>query len=130
MKLINWGNLGKRVAGTFSGFNYYKWGAVAALLLAWTTAVHMRATNKCETAQLEKEKAAVVQEAADAFKHVRSRVSVIQTQEQKAAEIRYITREIKGNLDEAINQKPDLPSCDLSSNELRYWQELAKTTER
>lgn len=128
--MINWKILGSKAAATFSGFNYYKWGAIAALLLAWTVAVHMNAKSDCEKAQLEKEKAAVVQEADDAFRFVSTRVSIIQTQEQKAAEIRYVVTKAKDKLDEAINQKPDMPSCDLSEEELKYWQQLAEQTQR
>lgn len=111
-----------------TGLNWYKWGAVLALLLAWTTAVHMRATNECEQRHLKDQKEQAEKKSAEIVEHVQERIPVVQERDSEAAKLRAQLADIKEDLDDAINARGPDPSCDLTDAELDGFRQLSEKT--
>lgn len=107
-----------------SGANWYKWGAIAAVLVALLAlsygAGRYQAGLACEQEKTEKAEERVVA----ITRYVTERVTEVQEKEVKSrkelAEIARLQRELKN----AQDQRKDLPECALSDDEFDRTNEL------
>lgn len=127
---LNYGLIAKKAGGWFSGFNWYKWGAILAILLAWTTAVHMRATNNAQL-DCQKQKTELadkkLKDQAD-FTNAQSEITVIK--ERNSVEIREVVVDARGKLNDEVAKKPDVAGCALTDGEFVQFNRLAEKTRR
>lgn len=122
--------LGKASASinAIHGVFWYKVALVVVLFTGYTTLIYTKGVHnaelKCEqqkTEQAEKEVQQIVHE-------VKERVPVVQRVEVESAKQKAEIANLKAKLDEALKQRPENPSCDLSDDELAGVQGLANKT--
>lgn len=101
------------LAGKASGLNWYKWGAIALVLVAIFFAGRVTATLECQEEKTE----AAEERVVAITRYVTERVTEVQTKEVKSRkELEEIAR-LKEKVDEAQKKRPDLPECALSDAE-------------
>lgn len=107
-----------------AGINWYL-VALGLLLLAgsWAHGYH-RASLNCEQDKTKE----VETKYVEVVKEVEKRVPVVQIREVESTKQKAEIARLKGELDEAINKRPENPSCDLSDAERRGVDELLKKT--
>lgn len=115
--------------GFFTGSNWYKWGAIAVVILAIAGGSYQYGKHKCEMAHQEQKTEQAEEKTRIIVQHVKERVPVIQKDEAEAAKLKAELSNLRDLYEKAINSRPDLPQCALSSDELRYFQEAAKRTQ-
>lgn len=121
---LDWTSL----VGKAAGVNWYKWGAIVVLAVAYSGGLvgygHHKATVHCE-----QEKTKVAEEKTRTIiKEVQVRVPVVQVREVESAKQKQEIARLKEKLDEAIAKKPANPACDLSGNERDGFNDLFKKT--
>lgn len=122
--------LGKNAVGFASGFNWYKYGAIAVVLAALMGGSYYKGKKDCEVNTAEKETAAAVERTRTIVRNVERRIPVVQTREVESARQKQEIKTLKEKLDDALIARPESPSCDLSDAEFRSVQDLAAKTRR
>lgn len=111
-----------------TGLNWWRLGIYALVIAGYTGAVggyaYHKASLKCEQAKTKQAEVRYV----EVVKEVEKRVPVVQIREVESAKQKAEINRLKGELDEAINNRPKNPSCDLSDAERRGVDELLKKT--
>lgn len=131
MKMPNLGGLLDKAGSSINaipGVFWYKVALVVLLFTGYTTLIYTKGVHnaelKCEqqkTEQAEQKVKTVVHE-------VRVRVPVVQRVEVESAKQKAEIANLKVKLDEALKNRPENPSCDLSDAELDGVQGLANKT--
>jgi hypothetical protein len=116
--------------GWASGLNFYKLGLYVVLFLAYTGGIYGWATYNCKLDQAHEETKKVETKLVEVVKEVEVRVPVVQYREVASAKQKAEIERLKRKLDEAINNRPDNPTCDLSDAEFNSLQELANKTRK
>lgn len=116
------------LAGWASGFNWYKYGAIAAviaaaLVLSYCSGKH-NAQMDCEAEKTQ----VVIEKLRTVTKEVEVRVPVVQVREVESAKQRAEVKRLKEALDVAIANRPENPSCALSDSELDGFRKLSEKT--
>lgn len=124
--MINLGGLAAKAAG----LNWYKYGAYAAVIVAWTVAVHMRATNSVEMKY-------ATQRAVDAeakieyiVTEIKNRMPTVQLREVESAKDKAEIAHLRGVLYEAILRRTPNVACDLSDAELAAFNSMSAKTRK
>jgi hypothetical protein len=115
-------------AGKAAGVNWYKWGAILVLAVAYSGGLvaygYDKASDRCE-----QEKTKVAEEKTRTIvKEITVRVPVVQIREVESAKQRQEIARLKEKLDEAIAKKPENPACALTSDERDGFNDLFKKT--
>jgi len=117
-------------AAKAAGFNWYKWGLIAALVVSYSGGLlalgYHKASVHCEQEKTElanKKTKTVVRE-------VIKRVPEVQRIEVKSAQELAEIRRLKKELKDAVQDRPENPSCDLSDAEFNGFRELSAKTRR
>lgn len=121
-------SLQSNVAGWASGVNWYILAAKVVIVALLATGIYLKGKHDCELSYAHKETAAAQQQTKTIIKEVQVRVPVIQTIEKKTTEKNTAIKASGDKLDEA-NKSPTAGSCNLSPEQLRQFQELAKATQ-
>jgi hypothetical protein len=121
-------SLQSNVTGWATGVNWYLLAAKAAVILALIGGAYMEGKHRCELANSHKETAAAQTKYVNVVHEVQVRVPVIQEVEKKTTEKNQAVKISGDKLDEA-NKSPTAGSCNLSADQLRQFQELAKATQ-
>lgn len=119
-----------KLRGWATGFNWYKYGAILAVL---STALVLSYCSGKHNAEMEcqAEKTKVVEEKVRTIvKEVEVRVPVVQIREVESAKLKAENKRLKEKLDDAIANRPENPNCDLSDAELSGFRELSAQTRR
>ena len=121
-------SLQSKALGYFSGVNWYLLAAKAAVVAAALTLAFISGQHRCELkhANEETKKAQIIYR--DVVHEVQVRVPEIQYIEKETTGKNQVVKVIGDKLDEA-NKSPTAGSCNLSPDQLRYFQELAKATQ-
>lgn len=121
-------SLQSKALGYFSGINWYKAAAKALIVIGLVGYVHVYDLNKCKLDQANAVAAAEHIKYVDVVREVKVRVPEVREVEKKTIEYRNVVKAIGDKLDEA-NKSPTAGSCNLSPEQLQYFQELAKATQ-
>lgn len=122
-------NLGGLVAKA-TGLNWYKWGLIAALVVAYSGGLVALGFHKASV-RCEQEKTELAEKKTETvIKEVIKRVPEVQRIEVKSAQELAEIRRLKKELKDAIEDRPENPSCDLSDAELDGFRELSAKTRR
>ena len=113
-----------------AGLNWYKYGIVAALLVAWTGFVHMRATNACQMAHQTARADAAEKRTLDVIAKIEARIPVVQYREVESAKDKAQIIALQGELFDAILSRKPNPNCDLSDAEFNGFRKLSEKTRR
>lgn len=111
-----------------TGFNLYKWGAIAVVVIALAAGMYYKGKHDCEIYHQEQKTEQAEEKTRVVIQHIKERVPVIQKDEAEAAKLKAELSYLRGLYEKAINARPDLPQCALSNDELRYFQEAARRT--
>lgn len=122
-------SLKTKIVGLGSGVNWYLLAAKAVVLASALGFAYMKGTHNCELKQAHTETKQAQEQTRVVVKEVQVRVPVVQTIEKKSIEYREHIRESGDKLDEA-NRQPNAGGCDLSPEQLHYFQELANATKQ
>lgn len=110
------------------GLFWYKLALAVAIAIGYTLFVYNKGVHnaelKCEQQKTEQAEARTI----EVIKEVEKRVPVVQTIEVESAAQRAEIRRLKGKLDEALNQRSENPSCDLSDDEFDGVRDLSRQT--
>lgn len=127
-------SLKTKLLGWTSGVNWQlfliKWGAVALVFASAIALAYDRGKSNCEVAH-----ANAAQEKAEAqivyfVEGVEKRVTEIKVIEKSSAKQKAEIAVLNERLKNAIEATPSNPSCDLSDDEFRLFNELADQTRR
>jgi hypothetical protein len=100
-----------------TGINWYKWGGIAAVLAAALILSYCSGRYQAKLACEEDKTEAAEERVVAITRYVTERVTEVQTKEVKSRkELDEIAR-LKRELDDATNQRQDLPECALSDSE-------------
>ena len=111
-----------------TGLNWYKWGAILVAFLAWSAIVYTTAQNRCELKHEQQKTEQAEKKAEQLVDEVEKRVPEVKAIDAESAKLKNEIARLKGELDEAINNRPENPSCDLSGDELDGFNNLFKKT--
>lgn len=114
--------------GKVTGLDWTKYGIILAAVLAYTAGVYGVAAYRCnisherqKTEQAEAHTKAVVDE-------VKTRVPQVQATDAASARKKEEIAALKRKLDEALKNRPETTSCDLSDDEFASVLALAHKT--
>ena len=117
-----------KLAEKFVGVNWYKWGAIAVLAVAYSGGLvaygYHKADVHCEQEKTEKAE----EKIRTIVQEVEVRVPVVQVREVESAKQRAEIARLKEKLDEAIAKKPENTACNLTSDERDGFNDLLKKT--
>lgn len=112
------------------GLNWYKYGAVAVALVAMVALSYCsgkyNAKLECEAAKTEQAE----EKVRTIIKEIEVRIPVIQTREVESAKARAEIARLNKELQDAINDRPENPSCDLSDAEFNGFRKLSEKTRK
>jgi hypothetical protein len=117
-----------KLAERFVGFNWYKWGIILTVFLAYTGGVAGWATHKASVHCEQEKTVAAEEKIRTIIKEVEVRVPDVQIREVESAKQKEQIRVLKEKLDAAIAKKPTNPACDLTSDERDGFNDLFKKT--
>ena len=114
------------LAAKATGFNWYKWGAIVAVLVAALVLSYGTGRNHGRLACEQEKREKAEQKVVAITRYVTERVAEVQVKEVKSRkELEEIAR-LKRRLDDEINKREDLPECALSDSEFDAVNELLK----
>lgn len=111
-----------------AGLNWYKYGAILLVIVAWTGLVYGTAAYRCNLKHEQAKTEEVAKKHEAVVEDVKARIPVVQDKEAKAAEERQEIKRLKEALDAAIKNRSENPSCDLSDDEFNSVRDLAAKT--
>lgn len=116
------------LAAKFTGVNWYKWGAIAVLAIAYSGGLVAYGNHKA-TVRCEQQKTAKAEEKIrEIIREVEVRVPEVQVREVESAKQRAEIARLKEKLDEAVANRPENPSCNLSGAERDGFNDLFEKT--
>ena len=128
--MINLSGIGKSVSGWASGFNFYKYGAILIVLLAFGFVMNQHGKHSAELVCEQQKTALANSQMNSIVKFVEVQVPAVNKQEQKSAEVKAKVAVAKEKYNEAVEARAVVPACDLSDDEFVRFNELAKETTR
>lgn len=110
------------------GVFWYKVGLVVVLFTAYTAGVASWATHRCELKHEQQKTEQAEQKTKEVVREVQVRVPEVRKIEVESAKQRAEIHNLKEKLDEALKNRPENTSCDLSDAEFNGVSALANKT--
>lgn len=120
----------KLAAGYLTGFNWYKYGIILALLLGWTVVVHTHATHGVELRFAKAETEEVRKHTDEILKKIDERIPVVQYREVESARDKAEIAVLKGELYDVLIRRVSNPACNLTDIERTGYNKLYSKTRK
>lgn len=114
--------------GTITGLNWTKYGIALGVVLVYTAGVYGVAVYRCNLNHEQQKTEQAEAKTVTLIKEVQTRVPVVQIREVESAKQKAEITNLKAKLDEALKNRPENPSCDLSDDEFNSVSALANKT--
>lgn len=117
-----------KITSLATGLNWYKWGAILLVLIASHMFVGLGFRHRAEVA-CEKEKTALATKKLErVVAFTEKQLPEVKKQETKSSAIKTKVAVAGNKYEEAVQAKPELPSCDISDAEWLQWNALTDQT--